>query len=48
MAREASYRVWAHTSGELGVYPGAQLAEAGLVCTLPARRNAEVFILERV
>jgi alpha-galactosidase len=44
----ASYRVWAHTGGEGGIYTGTQLADEGLVCTLPARRNAEVFILERL
>lgn len=47
LQREASYRVWAHTGGEVGVYTGARLMDEGLVCTLPERRNAEVFILQR-
>jgi len=29
------------------VFSGTQLMREGLVCTLPGRRNAEVFILER-
>jgi hypothetical protein len=43
----ASYRVSSHSSGGLGVFSGAQLMREGLVCTLPGRRNAEVFILAR-
>jgi alpha-galactosidase len=43
----ASYRVSSHSAGDLGVFSGARLMRAGLVCILPEKRNAEVFILER-
>jgi alpha-galactosidase len=42
---DASYRVSSHGGGDLGAQTGAQLMRDGIVCTLPGRRNAEVFIL---
>jgi alpha-galactosidase len=43
----ASYRVSSHAGDDLGVFSGAQLMREGQVCSLPGRRNAEVFILAR-